>query len=95
MSFLSPRRRVRATAPTSAGLTVPTRIARRWRARRGPAARPGTPTSAPARVNARDRIGDGPWHNAKGELVANTVDELHSDANKLTKQTALTEKGGP
>ena len=44
-------------------------------------------------VNARDRIGDGPWHNAKGELIANTVDELHSDANKLTKQTALTEKG--
>jgi len=45
-------------------------------------------------VNARDRIGDGPWHNAKGELIANTVDELHSDANKLTKQTALTETGG-
>ena len=44
-------------------------------------------------VNARDRIGDGPWHNAKGELIANTVDELHSDANKITKQTALTEKG--
>ena len=46
-------------------------------------------------VNARDRIGDGPWHNAKGELIASTVDELHSDANKLTKQTALTEKGDP
>jgi hypothetical protein len=44
-------------------------------------------------VNARDRIGDGPWHNAKGELIASTVDELHSDANKLSKQTALTEKG--
>jgi hypothetical protein len=44
-------------------------------------------------VNARDRIGDGPWHNAKGELIANTVDELHSDANMLTKQTALTETG--
>ena len=44
-------------------------------------------------VNARDRIGDGPWHNAKGELIANTVDELHSDANKLTKQTAITETG--
>ena len=44
-------------------------------------------------VNARDRIGDGPWHNAKGELIANTVDELHSNANKITKQTALTEKG--
>lgn len=46
-------------------------------------------------VNARDRIGDGPWHNAKGEPIANTVDELHSDANKLSKQTALTEKGDP
>jgi hypothetical protein len=46
-------------------------------------------------VNARDRIGAGPWHNAKGELIANSVDELHSDANKLTKQTALTEKGDP
>ena len=44
-------------------------------------------------VNARDRIGDGPWHNAKGELIANTVDELHSDANKISKQTALTETG--
>ena len=46
-------------------------------------------------VNASDRIGDGPWHNAKGELIASTVDELHSDANKLTKQTALTETGDP
>ena len=44
-------------------------------------------------ANARDRIGDGPWHNAKGELIASTVDELHGDANKLSKQTALTEKG--
>ena len=44
-------------------------------------------------VNARDRIGAGPWHNAKGDLIASTVDELHSDTNKLTKQTALTEKG--
>ena len=44
-------------------------------------------------ANARDRIGDGPWHNAKGELIANDVSELHSDANKLTKQTALTESG--
>lgn len=44
-------------------------------------------------VNARDRIGKGPWMNAKGELVAANVDELHG-ANKLNKQTALTEKGG-
>ena len=44
-------------------------------------------------VNARDRIGDGPWHNAKGELIASTVGELHGDANKISKQTALTETG--
>ena len=46
-----------------------------------------------AGTNARDRIGKGPWRNAKGEVVANDVDQLHSDANNLTKQTALTEKG--
>lgn len=45
-------------------------------------------------INARDRIGKGPWYNAKGELIANSVDELHSAANKITKQTALTEMGG-
>jgi hypothetical protein len=44
--------------------------------------------------NARDRIGAGPWHNAKGELIAADVAELHSDANKISKQTALTESGG-
>jgi hypothetical protein len=44
-------------------------------------------------VNARDRIGKGPWYNAKGELIASDVDFLHSDQNKLTKQTALNEKG--
>jgi hypothetical protein len=44
-------------------------------------------------VNARDRIGDGPWQNAKGEVIASTVDELHSDANKISKETALNEKG--
>jgi hypothetical protein len=43
-------------------------------------------------VNARDRIGHGPWHNAKGALVAANVDELHG-TNMLNKQTALTEKG--
>ncbi|MFZ4538757.1 hypothetical protein [Propionivibrio sp.] len=43
-------------------------------------------------VNARDRIGHGPWYNAKGVLIARNVDELHK-ANNLTKQTALTEKG--
>jgi hypothetical protein len=43
-------------------------------------------------VNARDRIGSGPWKNAKGVVIANNVAELHG-ANNLTKQTALTEKG--
>jgi len=46
-------------------------------------------------VNARDRIGSGPWMNAKGEVIANNVDELHSDQNNITKATALTEKGEP
>ena len=45
-------------------------------------------------VNARDRIGKGPWHNAKGALIAKNVDDLHSeDGVNVTKQTALTEKG--
>jgi hypothetical protein len=46
-------------------------------------------------VNARERIGKGPWHNAKGVMIARNVADLHSDKNKLTKQTALTEKGEP
>src|SRR5436305_4453965 len=46
-----------------------------------------------AGVNARDRIGKGPWQNAKGVVVAKSVDDLHSDSNNVTKQTALTEKG--
>lgn len=48
--------------------------------------------AAGASVNARDRIGPGPWRNAKGELIANNVAALH-DANNITKQTALSEKG--
>lgn len=43
-------------------------------------------------VNARDRIGKGPWRNAKGVVIARNVDELHGE-NKLTKETALNEKG--
>ena len=46
-----------------------------------------------AGVNARERIGKGPWQNAKGVVVAKSVDDLHSAANNLTKETALTEKG--
>lgn len=44
-------------------------------------------------VNARDRIGHGPWQNFKGEIVAHSIDELHSDNNKLNMGTALTERG--
>ena len=44
-------------------------------------------------VDARDRIGAGPWHNAKGELIANSVDELHSDANPINLATGLDESG--
>ena len=43
-------------------------------------------------VNARDRIGKGPWYNAKGVLIAKNIDDLHTSPN-LTKQTILTEKG--
>ena len=53
-------------------------------------------TTAPdgdAGVNARDRIGKGPWHNAKGVRIAKDVDNLHSDENNLNKETALTERG--
>ena len=46
-----------------------------------------------AGVNARDRIGKGPWQNAKGVVVAKSVEDLHSASNNLNKQTALTEKG--
>jgi hypothetical protein len=46
-----------------------------------------------AAVNARDRIGRGPWQNAKGAAIAKDVDDLHGAGNNLTKQTALTEKG--
>jgi len=43
--------------------------------------------------DARDRIGKGPWFNAKGEKIADDVASLHGDANGITKQTALNEKG--
>lgn len=47
----------------------------------------------PGYVNARDRIGTGPWYNVQGVLIARSVEELHSPASNLNKQTALTEKG--
>ena len=48
-----------------------------------------------AGVNARDRIGRGPWFNARGTMVAWSVEELHSENANINKQTALTEKAAP
>jgi hypothetical protein len=50
-------------------------------------------TGGASAVNARDRIGRGPWQNSKGEAIANDVEDLHGANNKLSKQTALNEKG--
>ena len=49
-------------------------------------------TTGAGSVNARDRIGAGPWRNANGVVIANSVAELHGN-NNLNKQTALTERG--
>ena len=62
---------------------------RTWHAYLSTSASGGQPA-----VNARDRIGKGPWKNAKGVVIAKDVDELHG-TNNLNKQTALTEKGEP
>ena len=59
-----------------------------WRAYLSTQAADGAPA-----VNARDRIGKGPWKNAKGAVVAKDVADLHSANNNLTKQTGLSEKG--
>src|SRR5882762_1617130 len=67
-----------------------------WHAYLSTQARPGQPA-----VNARDRIGTGPWYNAKGQPISDTQGELHGDTleqaqrgSNLFKQSALTEKGG-
>lgn len=57
-----------------------------WRAYLSTQARDGV-----SAVNARDRIGDGPWFNAKGVEVAANVADLHSDNNQLNKENSLTE----
>ena len=49
-------------------------------------------TQGPNAVNARDRIGKGPWQNVKGVVIARTVEELHMGSN-INRETALTEKG--
>ena len=58
-------------------------------------------TQGPGAVHARDRIGQGPWHNARGTMIAANVAELHGDTldlarmgNRINKNSALTEKGG-
>ena len=61
--------------------------ARTWRAYLSTSAADGKPA-----VNARDRIGRGPWQNAKGIVIAKNADELHGN-NNLNKETALSEKG--
>ena len=61
---------------------------REWRAYLSATAANGQPA-----VNAKDRIGSGPWFNAKGVQVAANVADLHSDNNKLSKENSLTEKG--
>ena len=54
-------------------------------------------TQGAGAVNARDRIGQGPWHNAKGVLIARDVADLHGDVqrdrNNIQKESAITEKG--
>ena len=50
-------------------------------------------TTGDGGVNAKDRIGDGPWHNANGVMVASNVADLHSDSNMLSKENSVSEKG--
>ena len=71
------------TLATAAGASAKT-----WRAYLSTQAADGKPA-----VNARDRIGKGPWQNSKGVVIAKDVADLHSASNNLTKQTALSEKG--
>ena len=61
-----------------------------WRAYLSTSARGGANP-----LHARDRIGNGPWHNAKGAVIATSVADLHSDNNKISKANALDEKGQP
>src|SRR3954454_12094311 len=59
-----------------------------WRAYLSTQAADGKPA-----VNARDRVGNGPWQNFKGEAVAKNVDDLHSDNNKLSFDNSVSERG--
>jgi hypothetical protein len=72
-----------ATLAAAAGVSAKT-----WHAYLSTQAADGKPA-----VNARDRIGKGPWQNSKGVVIAKDVADLHGASNNLTKQTALSEKG--
>jgi hypothetical protein len=61
-----------------------------WRAYLSTSATQGQPA-----VNARDRIGKGPWYNAEGLLIAANLDELHGDKSRINKETAVTERLDP
>ena len=61
-----------------------------WRAYLSTSAGQGRPA-----VNARDRIGKGPWYNAEGLLIAANLDDLHSDKANINKETAVTERLDP
>ena len=69
---------------------------RTWRAYLSTSAADGKPA-----VNARDRIGKGPWYNAKGQSIADNLQDLHADQNNISeknhirKETAVDEKGNP
>ena len=93
-----------AMGGTSAASPARMRSASAWPPRPGPPAAPGRAylsvpptfasgtTPAVAAINARDRIGTGPWFNAKGQLIARDVAHLHN-GNNLNKATALDERG--
>ena len=76
------------TLAQAAGAGGPAGAAKVWRAYLSTQAADGKPA-----INAKDRIGNGPWTNAKGVVVAKDVADLHSASNNLSKQTALSEKG--
>lgn len=50
-------------------------------------------TQGPNAVNARDRIGTGPWHNARGDLIGNNVDEIHGLGHRINIRSALDPEG--
>jgi len=80
-----------ASLAQAAGAQLP--VGREWHAYLSATGSDGKP------INARDRIGAGPWHNAKGAMIAATVADLHGDIirdrNQINKANALSEKGQP